>query len=60
VVATGWSLGSEVEALFIDLFYIKLAAGSDIPCLEQNAKGRFGGHTQLIHPYFWARFALFA
>jgi CHAT domain-containing protein len=60
VVATGWSLDSEVAAAQMNSFYSELNVGAKIPLALQRAALSIREKKHYAHPYFWATFSVFA
>jgi CHAT domain-containing protein len=59
VVATGWSLDSQVAAEYMDLFYESAILGTDIPESARQAALQLQRQRQYAHPYYWAAFKVF-
>jgi CHAT domain-containing protein len=60
VVATGWSLDSEVAIRYMDLLYAGLLEGIDIPLALEKAQILIRKKRQFVHPYYWASFNAFS
>jgi CHAT domain-containing protein/tetratricopeptide (TPR) repeat protein len=59
VVATKWSLDSEVAAAHMNSFYSELSVGAKIPLALQRAAHSIREQEHYAHPYFWATFNAF-
>lgn len=59
VVASRWSVDSEVTRQWMSLFYSKLMAGKSPEEAVQTASAGIRADPKLRHPYYWASFATF-
>jgi CHAT domain-containing protein/cytochrome c-type biogenesis protein CcmH/NrfG len=60
VVATGWSLDSEVAIRYMDMFYPDVTNGDQIPHSLWRASLKIRQQQPYAHPYFWAAFQSYA
>jgi CHAT domain-containing protein len=59
VVASRWSVDSEVTADFMKCFYEALLKGVTVDVALQRASQTIRKRTEAAHPYYWAAFANF-